>query len=144
MRAASVTTPPSPRRATLRELDDVLADKYGIELPLADLFRFGSPRWNAAGITVAKDIGPSEVGGTSCEHYAFRQADVDYQIWIQKGEFPLPRKVVITTTTDAAKPQYSATYRWNLAPSFNDAAFTFVAPADAKKIVLAAVSGSQQ
>ena len=36
-----------PAPATLRELDDVLADKYGIELPLADLFRFGSPRWNA-------------------------------------------------------------------------------------------------
>ena len=93
---------------------------------------------------MAKDLGPSAVDGTSCEHYAFRQDDVDYQIWIQKGEFPLPRKVVITTTTDAARPQYSATYTWNLAPSFNDAAFTFVAPADAKKIVLAAVSGSQQ
>ncbi len=133
-----------PAPATLRELDDVLADKYGIELPLADLFRFGSPRWNPDGIKVAKDLGPGAVDGTSCEHYAFRQDDVDYQIWIQKGEFPLPRKVVITTTTDAAKPQYSATYRWNLAPSYNDAAFTFVAPADATKIVLATVSGSQQ
>ena len=133
-----------PAPATLRELDDVLSDKYGIELPLADLFRFGAPRWNPDGIKVAKDLGPGAVEGTSCEHYAFRQDDVDYQIWIQKGEFPLPRKVVITTTTDAAKPQYSATYRWNLAPSYNDAAFTFVAPADATKIVLATVSGSQQ
>ena len=86
------------------------------------------------------DIGPSEVGGTSCQHYAFRQADVDYQIWIQKGDFPLPRQVVITTTYDDAKPRHSATYTWNLAPSFNDAAFTFTAPTDARKIVLAAVS----
>ena len=104
-RVGYYATVPAP--ATLRELDDVLADKYGIELPLADLFRFGSPRWNAAGITVAKDIGPSEVGGTSCQHYAFRQGDLDYQIWIQKGEFPLPRKIVITTTSDPARPQFS-------------------------------------
>jgi hypothetical protein len=69
-RVGYYATVPAP--ATLRELDDLLADKYGIELPLADLFRFGSPRWNAAGITVAKDIGPSEVGGTSYQHYAFR------------------------------------------------------------------------
>jgi hypothetical protein len=129
-----------PAPGTLRELDDVLSETYGIDLPLADLFRFGSPRWNADGIKAAKDLGPGAVDGTSCQHYAFRQDEVDYQIWIQKGEFPLPRKVVITTTSDASKPQYSATYRWNLAPSFNEEAFTFVAPGDAKKIVLAAAS----
>ena len=34
--------------------------------------------------------GPGEVGGTTCEHYAFRQEGADWQIWIQKGDFPLP------------------------------------------------------
>jgi hypothetical protein len=126
--------------ATLRELDDVLSDKYDIELPLADLFRFGSPHWNASDITGAMDVGPGEIGGTTCEHFAFRQEGVDWQIWIQKGEHPLPRKLVITTTTDPARPQHNATFTWNLAPSFNDAAFTFVPPAGAKKIALAAVS----
>lgn len=128
-----------PAPATLRELDDLLADKYDIELPLADLFRFGSPRWNASAIKSARDMGPREVDGITCQHYAFRQDDVDFQIWIQKGEFPLPRRLAITTTSEAAKPQYIARYAWNMAPSVSDAAFTFVPPADAKKIVLAAV-----
>ena len=135
-RVGYYATVPAP--ATLRELDDVLIDKYDIELPLADLFRFGSPTLerlrHQGGDGHRPERGRRHV---TCEHYAFRQDGVDWQIWIQKGEHPLPRKLVITTTTDAARPQFSATYTWNLAPSFNDAAFTFVAPAGAKKIVLA-------
>jgi hypothetical protein len=140
-RAGYYATVPAP--PTLRELDDALSEKYDIELPLADLFRFGSPDWKGADIKEATDIGPSEVSGTTCEHYAFRQNDVDWQVWIQKGEYPLPRKLVITTTTEAARPQHTATYTWNLAPSFNEASFTFVPPAGARKIVLATVGEPQ-
>ena len=46
------------------------------------------------------DVGPSVVGGVTCEQYAFRQADIDWQIWIQLGDYPLPRRLVATTTTD--------------------------------------------
>jgi len=140
-RAGYYATVPAP--PTLRELDDALSEKYDIELPLADLFRFGSPDWKGADIKAATDIGPSEVSGTTCEHYAFRQDDVDWQVWIQKGDYPLPRKLVITTTTEAGRPQHTATYTWNLAPSFNEASFTFVPPAGARKIVLSAVGEPQ-
>jgi len=140
-RAGYYATVPAP--PTLRELDDALSEKYDIELPLADLFRFGSPDWKGADIKEATDIGPSEVSGITCEHYAFRQDDVDWQVWIQKGEYPLPRKLVITTTTEAARPQHTATYTWNLAPSYNEQSFTFVPPAGARKIVLAAVGEPQ-
>jgi hypothetical protein len=140
-RAGYYATVPAP--PTLRELDDALSERYDIELPLADLFRFGSPNWKGADIKAATDVGPSEVSGITCEHYAFRQDDVDWQVWIQKGEHPLPRKLVITTTTDAARPQHTATYTWNLAPSFNEQSFTFVPPAGARKIVLATVGEPQ-
>ncbi len=125
--------------ATLRELADVLSDKYDIEIPLSDLFLWGAPGWGTGDITSAVDLGPSEVGGTTCQHYAFRQAGADWQVWIQKGDFPLPRKLVITTTDDAARPRHTAAYTWNLAPSVNDAAFTFTAPQNANRIVLATV-----
>jgi hypothetical protein len=136
-RAGYYATVPAP--ATVRELADVLSAKYDIEVPLSDLFLWGAPGWNSASITSAVDIGPGEVGGTTCEHYAFRQEGVDWQLWIQKGDFPLPRKLVITTTTDPARPQHTAIYTWNLAPSVNDAAFTFTPPSGARKIVLATI-----
>ncbi len=140
-RAGYYATVPAP--PTLRELDDALSEKYDIELPLVDLFRFGSPHWQGGDIKAATDVGPSEVSGITCEHYAFRQDDVDWQVWIQKGEYPLPRKLVITTTTEAARPQHTATYTWNLAPSYNEQSFTFVPPAGARKIVLATVGEPQ-
>jgi hypothetical protein len=129
---ATVPAPP-----TLAELGERLADRYGIELPLEDLFYWGSDKSSASGVTAAADIGASQIDGISCEHYAFRQQGLDWQVWIQAGEFPLPRKLVLTTTTDEARPQYSTVMSWNLAPAFNDAAFTFVPPPDAHKIVLA-------
>ena len=110
-----------------------------MQLPLEDLFQWGGPQSKDTDIKSAMFIGPSNVDGVSCGHYAFRQEGLDWQVWIQLGDFPLPRRLVLTTMTDEARPQYVATYTWNLAPSFNDAAFTFVPPAGAGKIVLAEV-----
>jgi hypothetical protein len=129
---ATVPAPP-----TVGKLADVLSDKYGIELPLEDLFYWGGPQSKVGAITGAIDVGPAEVGGVTCEQYAFRQPGLNWQIWIQQGEFPLPRKLVISTLTDEARPQYSSVINWNLAPSFNEAAFTFDPPSDAQKIVFA-------
>ena len=137
-RAGYYATVPAP--ATLRELADALSDKYGIELPLTDLFLWGAPGWGVGEITSAVDLGPAEVSGTTCQHYAFRQPGVDWQNWIQKGDFPLPRRLVITTTDDEAMPRHMVSYTWNLAPSVNDAAFTFTPPKGANKIVLATVT----
>jgi hypothetical protein len=137
-RVGYYATVPAP--ATVRELADVLSAKYDIEVPLSDLFLWGAPGWTSADITSALDMGPGEVGGTTCEHYAFRQEGVDWQLWIQKGDFPLPRKLVITTMADPARPQHTAVYTWNLAPSVNDAAFVFTPPSGAHKIVLADIS----
>jgi hypothetical protein len=129
---ATETAPPN-----INELAKLLEDKHGIELPLVDLFRWGTPESRMPEITSAKDVGPDVCDGITCEQYAFRQPGLDWQIWIQRGDYPLPRRIVITTTTDEARPQHQAIYKWNLAPSFNQESFAFVPPADAKKIPLA-------
>lgn len=129
---ATVPAPP-----TIGKLLEQVDEKYGIELPLADIFTWGSNEEDVNKIKSGMDIGPSTVDGVTCEHYVFHQENVDWQVWIQLGEFPLPRKLVITTLTDEARPQYSDTLTWNLAPSFNDGAFVFNPPPDAKRIVIA-------
>ena len=132
---ASVPAPP-----TIGELASKLEEAYGIDLPFVDLFRWGTPAANLSVLTGATDIGPSEIDGVTSEHYAFRQDGLDWQIWIQQGDFPLPRKLVITTLTDDARPQFVSVYTWNLAPSVDSTAFTFVPPKDAKKIKFADVT----
>jgi hypothetical protein len=129
--------------ATIVDLVDTLEDKYDVDVPFVDLFRWGTPESDVADITDASDIGPVNINGVTTEQYAFRQKGADWQVWIQNGEFPLPLKLVITTTTDDARPQHSAAYTWNLAPSFNDKAFVFDPPADAKKITFAEVAAAR-
>jgi hypothetical protein len=135
---ATVAAPP-----TILEVADQLEAKYDIELPLVDLFRWGGPRSESATITAARDIGSADVGGTTCEQYAFRQQGLDWQIWIQNGDYPLPRKVVLTTMTDDARPEYTAVYTWNLAPSYDASAFTFIPPSDAHRIGIQEVRPAQ-
>jgi hypothetical protein len=126
-----------PAPSTIRELGDDLQKKFAIEMPLRDLFLWGTDRASSKGIQSAIDLGPTEVSGTTVEHYAFRQDMVDWQVWIQNGDYPLPLKLVITTTDDDARPDYSALLTWNLAPSYNNEAFVFYPPPSAKKIIIA-------
>jgi len=135
---ATVPAPP-----TIAGLIDELENKYDIDMPLVDLFLWGSPQSaEAQAITSAIDLGPSSVDGTTCEQYAFRQDGLDWQIWIQQGDYPLPRKLVLTTLIEDARPRHSKLLTWDLAPSFNDAAFTFDPPKDAQRITIAEVTAA--
>jgi hypothetical protein len=126
---ASFAAPP-----TVRELVDVLEQRYGVDLPLADLFRLGTDEAQVAAIRGAALVGMSTVKGAPCSHYAFHQADIDWEIWIQDGVQPLPRKLVITTTTERAQPQHTSVLTWNLAPSFDEQVFSFAPPPNAHRI----------
>ncbi|MGH7677825.1 MAG: DUF2092 domain-containing protein [Gemmatimonadaceae bacterium] len=130
--------------STINDLATLLEEKYDVNLPLVDLFRFGSSDDEIMQkIKGARDIGPSTIDDITTEHYAFRQNGADWQVWIQKGQNPLPLRLIITTLTDDARPQHTAEYTWNLAPSFNDAAFSVEAPDDFKKIAMAQVAASR-
>lgn len=133
---ATVAAPP-----TLRETAEVLAKKYGIDMPLADLFYWGTDKAPVADIKAAYALGPATVDGTPTDHYAFRQEGVDWQIWIEKGNTPVPRKLVLTDTSEATQPEHIATLRWNVAPRFDETIFAFKPPPGAMKIVLQTADG---
>jgi hypothetical protein len=128
--------------SSIEKLADELEDKYGLELPLVDLFRWGTDESDLNALTSAVDLGPSAINGVTCEQFGFRQDGMDWQLWIQRGDQPLPCRIVITTLTDDARPQHTATYTWNLAPSYDDNTFVFRTPSDAKPIPLAEVTAS--
>lgn len=129
-----------PAPATIIEMIGVVEEKYGLLLPLVDLFRWGTDSTRRERIRGASSIGPATVQGVPCDHFAFRQEGVDWQVWIQKGDSPLPRKLVITTTDDEAQPQHVAVLEWNLAPALNDRMFTFEPPPDSYRIAIREVT----
>jgi hypothetical protein len=122
--------------ASLRELAGVLRDKYGLSLPLTDLFRWGEEKDDSAGLTGAAFIGPAKIGGAECGHYAYRQNDADWQVWISQAS-NLPCKLVITTLDEPEQPQYVAVFAWKPSVALDDATFTFVPPKTAHKIDVA-------
>jgi hypothetical protein len=126
---------------TIRETLAAIDAKYGIELPLEDLFRWNDPTGNPAENLISGfPVGTATIDGVETEHYAFRQKDVDWQIWIQKGAQPLPRKVVIVDRTDEAHPTYTARLSWNVNPSFTADEFAFRPGKDSKHIRLSELS----
>jgi hypothetical protein len=126
---ASTPAPPTVARTL-----DVIRARYGIVLPLADFIEMSSQENLLQNITEAGYIGTSRVDGVECDHLAIRQQDVDWQVWIEKGEKPLPRKIVITTKTHPTQPQYIATLKWDTDVRMESDLFTFTPPADAVRI----------
>ena len=116
---------------------EAAAQKYDIEIPLADLFLWGTDQGGIDDVRDAAFIGPARIGGRNCDHYAYRQANVDWQVWIEQGKKPLPCKMVITTTDEPQQPQYAAVMKWDLAPKFAPGTFAFAPSRDAKKIEVA-------
>ena len=123
-----------PAPATTAELVQVAARDYGVSFPLADLFLWGTDRSAAEDVTEAMYVGPARVAGQRCDHYAFRQADVDWQLWIRQGASPLPCRLVITTKSEPEQPQYTAQFKWDLEAKPGAASFRFSPPADARRI----------
>jgi hypothetical protein len=132
----------APAPATVRELISDLQTKFGIELPVADLFLWGTDAAKVSAIKTAIDVGPARINGAVCEQFAFRQEGVDWQLWIRQGDKPLPCRLVITTTDDDAKPQYAATFTWDTSTPVPESAFTFTAPKDARRIRFATMDAT--
>ena len=132
-----------PAPGSNREVLDAIYKKFGIALPLEDLFRWGDGS-NADRIQALKsayEVGPATIDGVETDHFAFREAEVDWEVWIQQGDQPLPRKLVIVDRTDPSRPTFTARLSWIANPTFTDADFTFVPDANAKRILLATYKG---
>lgn len=132
-----------PAPATNRAVLNTLYDKFGIALPLEDLFRWADPDGvRQQALKSAYFVGTATLDGFATDHYAFREDDVDWEVWIQQGEQPLPRKLVIVDRTDASHPTYISHLSWKVNPVFADSDFAFVPDKDAKRIQLATYKGS--
>ena len=82
---------------TAEELIDVLREKHGVVAPGADLLLTNVFNVMMADVVEAAVIGKGVIDGVECDHLAFRNVETDWQIWIESGAKPIPRKYVITS-----------------------------------------------
>jgi hypothetical protein len=127
---ATMQAPP-----TIDKMLDFLFEEHGLSIPLADLLFSDPYQALTENVQTGVYLGVRSVGGRPCHHLLFTQKAVDWQVWIDTGETPLPRKLVITHKNEPGQPQYSAELSdWNLAPAVTETSFDFKAPAGAKAV----------
>jgi len=120
---------------TVDHLIEAMRVGHGVALPGADLLLSRPYDALVADIMEAKHVGRGVIDGVECEHLAFRNFDTDWQLWVDVGDKPVPRKLVITSKTVNGAPQYTFRVRhWKTGMAPAPAAFKFVPPAGAEKI----------
>jgi len=127
---------------TIPETLDVAEARYGVKVPLVDLMVMAAGEDFGSNVTRSRDIGPSRCGAASCEHLAFRGKKVDWQVWIQSGDKPVPLKMVVTTRDLPSQPQYTALLAWDPAPRIDASTFAFTPPPDATEMALPKSTGA--
>ena len=80
--------------ATLDEMIDFAREKLDVVAPAAELLYKNAAEKLLKESSSGFVVGPSAVAGVKSTHLAFRGAEVDWQIWIEDGARPLPRKFV--------------------------------------------------
>ena len=126
--------------ATLDATFDMLADDYDLVIPVADLLSSDPYHALIDQVTSAQDLGIGYVNDIKCHHLAFRQDAIDWQIWIDQGDVPMPRKIVITYKQLPQSPEFTAVLsNWNLTTQPAADAFTITPPANVTRTDLVKV-----
>jgi hypothetical protein len=121
---------------------DWVFDRTGMVVPLAD-FVYADP-YSRLMESVERGVylGIHEAAGVPCYHLSFEQATIDWQLWIDAGKEPLPRKLVIAYKTEDEVPQYSVTIRkWDFEAKVPDEIFRFAPPPGTSRVEIPAFFG---
>lgn len=131
-------------KGTIGQMILYVKEKYDLDMPLADIFLWGTDKADTSDIKEAVYIGVERMNGHDSHHFAFRQEGVDWQIWIRSGDQPLPDKLVVTDTDDPTQPTFASTLKWDLSPKPQAKDFIFTPPKNAVKIDIVTVDSAPQ
>jgi hypothetical protein len=122
---------------TIVQVIKTAEQRYGLDLPASE-FLFPNPyQMMIAKVERGAYVGPSLVDGVMCDQLAFRQKDLDWQLWVARGDQPVPMRLAIVDRSVKGAPRYTVTMTdWNTAPQFEAAEFTFTPPEGATQIAV--------
>ncbi len=116
---------------------DMLATEYGLPMPLADVLYADPYTTLIQNVRSGVHLGTGLVMDIKCDHLAFRQDGIDWQVWIEQGAQRVPRKIVITYKDAPGSPQYTAYLtNWKLNADIPADRFMVEAPKDMKRVDL--------
>lgn len=128
---------------TIEQTLDFARESLGVTVPVADLIYRNAFAVLMQDVTAATVVGKSVIDGRECDHLAFRRPGVDFQVWVESGDRPLPCKYVVTDTSTPALVSISTDISgWNLEPDAPDSRFSFAPPTGATKVTFMRQDGA--
>jgi hypothetical protein len=122
-----------PMPPTLDEALDYLSAEYSTHVPSADLL-YSSP-YDALMTedTVGGWVDVQQIDDRPCDHLAYRQKIVDWELWMTEKR--LPCQIKITYKTEPGQPAMTVTFTdVNTSPQISDDTFTPKVPNDYQRI----------
>lgn len=117
-------TKPAP--GTLDGVLDQIDSKYGITLPMSNLFASNPCGYLKSETQSSFFVGNNLVGNEETYQVLLQGEDRDFQMWISQDEQPVLKKAIITYKDLPGEPQYTVVFsNWNFKPELPSNAFTF-------------------
>ena len=112
-----------------------LASDYDSRAQLADLIDPGLYARLRPAIESGRRVGIVRLDGRACEQVVFRTDAVDFQLFVERGGTPVPRRLVIDYRDEPGSPQFRATLEdWDLSPELPDVYFRVTPPIGAQRV----------
>jgi hypothetical protein len=120
---------------SIEQAVETLRAESGLDLSGGDLLSTDTYTGLMSEVESSTYWGTTFVAGIECHYLTFRARNVDWQIWVQVGDKPVPMKYVITSKWVASAPHYSISlWNWNTSPTIAANRFEFVPPSGARKL----------
>jgi hypothetical protein len=118
---------------------DTMLDQadYQVNVPVADLLYDDLYNRVKDSLLSGVDLGERTIGGEVLDHLSFETTGVDWQLWLERGYRPLPRRLVVTFMNAPGEPEYLTVVKeWKLDRTIEGEMFRFDPPADWRRIEL--------
>jgi hypothetical protein len=123
--------------ATIDETLVLLMDKFQTSFPVAGVLLADPYEKMRDGLNTAVDLGVVKVDGVDCRHLLFGEDEADWQLWVEVGKRPLPRRLSIVYKKAPGAPRMLASFSdWKLNVSVPTGRFVFVKPPQATQVEL--------
>lgn len=120
--------------SSIDEMLEFLMTKAQISFPTADLMYSDPYAVMTKNLSDATVVGETIVNGIAVEHFAYREPNIDWEIWLTKGDKPLPLRLAMTYKQVPNQPRFLVEFfDWRLNPKVKNK-FDFKAPKDAKQV----------
>jgi hypothetical protein len=134
------TLPPSVDQALNK-----LKEEYQFTPALSEFLFIDTYKVMTANVISGAYFGISKVMGANCHHLVFVEKEIDWQIWIEVGKRPVPRKLVITYKNMAESPQFIALIKdWVFGKPITNFAFKPEIPDVNNRVEFNQITGNQK